>query len=70
MAYLELLAGESAFIELKLSPSMALLLEASPMLFTSPVSTKLPDVMPEDDEDLDETTLGKPEPEPDEDDPA
>src|SRR6202035_4041781 len=69
VAYLELLAGESAFIELKLSPSMAVLLEASPMLFTSPVSTKLPDVMPEDDEELDETTLGKPEPEADEEDP-
>jgi TIR domain-containing protein len=66
MAFLELLAGESAFIELMLSPTQALRVEATPALFTSPVSTKLPDVMPEDDEETDETTLGRPEPEPDE----
>jgi hypothetical protein len=68
-AYLELLSGESAFIELQLGPSANLLLDASPLLFTSPVSTPLPNDMAEDDEEVDETTLGKPEPEPEEDDP-
>lgn len=63
LAFIELLAGESAFVELKLSPSKSILLEAAPMLFTSPVSTKLPDVMDEDDEEMDESTLGRPEPE-------
>jgi len=63
LAFIELLAGESAFIELKLSPSKSILLEAAPMLFTSPVSTKLPNVMGEDDEEIDDSTLGRPEPE-------
>jgi hypothetical protein len=31
------------------------------MLFTSPVSTALPNAMGDDDEDEDSTTLGRPE---------
>lgn len=61
LAFLELLSGESAFIRLQLSPSQNLVLDASPILFSSPVSTKLPDVLDEDDEELDDTTLGRPE---------
>lgn len=67
-AFLELLAGESAFIELQLGPAASLLLDASPLLFTSPVSTPLPNDMAEDDEEGDESTLGRPVAEPDEDD--
>lgn len=70
LAFIELLAGDSAFVELKLSPSVSLLLEAAPMLFTSPVSTKLPNVMLEDDEEIDDSTLGRPEPEESEEEPA
>jgi hypothetical protein len=64
-AFIEMLAGESAFVALKLSPSASLLLEAAPMLFTSPVSTALPNLLSDDEEEADETTLGRPEPEPD-----
>ncbi|MGH9809418.1 MAG: hypothetical protein ACRD9W_19560, partial [Terriglobia bacterium] len=66
MAFVELLSGDSAYISLPLSPSAFLSLEAAPMLFTSPVSTLLPDSMQEDDEEPDTTTLGRPEPEEDE----
>lgn len=66
MAFIELLAGESAFIELKLSPTASLLLEAAPMLFTSPVSTPLPNALSDDDDEMDESTLGRPEFEPEE----
>jgi hypothetical protein len=66
LAFIELLAGESAFVELKLSPTAALLLEAAPMLFTSPVSTALPNVLKDEDDEADESTLGRPEPEPEE----
>jgi hypothetical protein len=63
LAFLELLSGESAFIRLSLSPSSAVVLEASPVLFSSPVSTMLPDILDADDEETDLSTLGRPEPE-------
>jgi hypothetical protein len=63
MAFIEALSGESSFIELPLGPSVAVKLEAAPMLFSSPVSTFLPDKMPDDGEEEDSTTLGRPEPE-------
>jgi hypothetical protein len=62
MALLELLAGESAFIMLPLSPTMRIQLDPSPMLFTSPVSTALPNLLRDDDEEEDESTLGRPDP--------
>jgi len=62
LAFLELLSGDTSFFALPLSPSAHLSVEASPLLFTSPVSTALPDTEGEDDEDTDESTLGKPEP--------
>lgn len=61
LAFLELLSGESAFIRLPLSPSQDLVLDASPILFSSPVSTQLPDLLDGDDEELDTTTLGRPD---------
>ena len=65
MAFLELLSGESSFLRLPLSPSADILIEAAPLLFTSPVSTYLPNVMGDEDEELDSSTLGRPEPEDD-----
>lgn len=58
MAFLELLSGDSASIVLPTSPSSRICIEASPNLFTSPVTTKLPDVLQDDDEELDESTFG------------
>lgn len=61
LAFLELLSGDSAFISLPLAPSAALKLVAQPVIFTSPVSTQLPDALADDQEETDETTLGRPE---------
>lgn len=63
LAFLELLCGEAAYIDLPLGASSIVKLEATPMLFTSPVSTVLPDQLGEDDEEEDDSTLGRPEPE-------
>ncbi|MFA5957077.1 toll/interleukin-1 receptor domain-containing protein [Hyphomicrobium sp.] len=65
MAFLELLSGDSAFITLRLSPSSLIKLDAAPMLFSSPVSTDLPDSMRDDEDEQDLSTLGRPEPEED-----
>jgi hypothetical protein len=61
LAFLELLSGESAYIRLPLSASGAVIMEASPILFSSPVSTALPDILDADDEEVDASTLGRPE---------
>ena len=61
LAFLDLLSGDSAFIRLQMSPSQHMVLNASPILFWSPVSTSLPDELGGDDEEADETTLGRPE---------
>ncbi|MVT54249.1 TIR domain-containing protein [Bradyrhizobium yuanmingense] len=61
LAFLELLSGESAYIRLALSANAALLIEAAPMLFTSPVSTALSNVLDADDEETDSSTLGRPD---------
>jgi hypothetical protein len=66
LAFLELLSGEASSFTLPLSPSASITVEAAPLLFTSPVSTVLPKDQSEDDEEIDVTTLGKPEPEEDE----
>jgi hypothetical protein len=63
LAFLEMLSGESAFIRLPLSANSFVVLDASPLLFTSPVSTPLPDTMADDQEEEDTSTLGRPEPE-------
>lgn len=58
MAFLELLSGESPSIAVPLSSANAITLEATPMLFTSPVSTTLSDTMGDDAEETDDSTLG------------
>jgi hypothetical protein len=63
LAFLELLSGESSYFDLALSPTQNLRVEAAPILFSSPVSTVLPNRMDEEDEEEDITTLGRPEPE-------
>lgn len=63
MAFLELLSGDSAFIRLPLGGDSVIVIEAAPTLFTSPVSTALPNEMQDDAEELDTSTLGRPEPE-------
>jgi hypothetical protein len=44
-----------------MGPNASIKLVAQPMIFTSPVTTKLPDAMEEDAEEADESTLGRPE---------
>lgn len=63
LAYLELLSGESAFLRLPLASDAHIVLEAFPLLFTSPVSTVLPDALTDDQEEADVSTLGRSEPE-------
>lgn len=58
MAFLELLSGESPCIAVPLSSANTIMLEATPMLFTSPVSTALSDTMGDDAEETDDSTLG------------
>jgi len=59
-AFLELLSGDSAYIRLRLSAEHDLVVEAAPILFTSPVSTTLPNVADADEEETDLSTLGRP----------
>ena len=66
MAFVELLSGESPHIDLPLSGSCAVKLDANPVLFTSPVTTALPDAMADDAEESDPSTLGNFNPEDDE----
>jgi hypothetical protein len=61
LAFLELLSEGSAFIRVPLAPGRDMLLSSEPVLFTSPVSTSLPDIADADGEEEDESTLGRPE---------
>lgn len=61
LAFLELMSGESAFIRLRLSATSDVVLQAEPILFSSPVSTALPDILDADDEETDQSTLGRPD---------
>ncbi|WP_322517166.1 toll/interleukin-1 receptor domain-containing protein [Rhodopseudomonas palustris] len=61
LAFLELLSGDSAYIRLSLATNATLVIDAAPMLFTSPVSTALPDVLDADEEEADTSTLGRPD---------
>lgn len=58
MAFLELLAGDSSFLSLPLAANAVVKLDAAPVLFTSPVTTVLPDLMDDADEDDHPDTLG------------
>jgi hypothetical protein len=60
-AFLELLSGDSAYLRLRLSAEHDIVLDATPILFTSPVSTVLPNIADADDEETDASTLGRPE---------
>jgi hypothetical protein len=60
LAYIELLSGDDPFIQLRLGETAIVRVEAVPMLFASPVSTILPDALGDEDEETDETTLGRP----------
>jgi hypothetical protein len=62
-AYIELLSGDEASINLRLADDAVVRVEASPLLFSSPVSTVLPNALADEDEERDDTTLGHPEPE-------
>lgn len=62
MAFLEILSGDLATIRLPLAADAELLLEATPLLFSSPVSTELPNILSDEDEEVDASTLGRPEP--------
>lgn len=62
MAFLEYLSGDLSAIKLPLSPSAFVRLDAGPILFTSPVTTVLPDTQDDDHEEHDEDTFGPPEP--------
>jgi hypothetical protein len=61
MAFIELLSGETSYIVLPLGASSTIVLEAAPILFSSPVSTVLPNEMSDEDEEQDSSTLGRPE---------
>lgn len=61
LAFLEILSGDSAYIRLPLAKSAVLAIEAAPILFSSPVSTALPDILDADEEEADVTTLGRPD---------
>lgn len=63
LAFLEVMSSGSAFIRVPLAPGHEMILSSEPMLFTSPVSTSLPDILDADSEETDESTLGRPEPE-------
>jgi hypothetical protein len=63
LAFVELLSGEASAISLKLAQAAVVRVEAAPLLFSSPVSTVLPAVMQDEDEEVDPSTLGRPEPE-------
>ena len=61
LAFLQIMSGDSAYIRVPLAPGQDMLLSSEPLLFTSPVSTALPDVGDPDAEEQDESTLGRPE---------
>lgn len=61
LAFLQIMSGDSAFVRVPLAPGRDLLLSSDPLLFTSPVSTALPDVADPDAEEQDESTFGRPE---------
>ena len=65
LAFLELLSGEQSSINLCLGETAVVRVEAA-LLFSSPVSTVLPDKLLDEEEETDTTTLGRPEPEGDE----
>lgn len=62
MAFLELLSGEESTIKLPVGENLFVRLDSTPILFTSPVTTTLPDALRDEDEEYDDDTLGPPTP--------
>ena len=58
MAFLKYISGESNHIELPLSNLYSIIIDAIPISVTSPVTTNLPDIMSDEEEELDPSTLG------------
>lgn len=58
MAYLKILSDDSEIILLPLSSDLSVELAGLPITVVSPVTTKLPDLLDEDDEESDITILG------------
>lgn len=58
MAYLELLSGDTAWISMPLGPTVSLRCDAQPFPFSSPVTTRLPNDLSDDDEETDPALLG------------
>jgi hypothetical protein len=56
-AFLELLVGDSAYINLAVGSEAAIKLEAVPIFFTSPVTTELPDIADDAAEEADDSTI-------------
>lgn len=67
MAFLELLSGDEATIRLPVASEQFIKLDATPMLFTSPVTTVLPNILDDADEEPDDDTFGLPPPDDEED---
>lgn len=58
MAFMELLAGESPYVDLAVGPGTSVTLDAMPIQFTSPVTARQANRQSEDAEETDDTTLG------------
>jgi hypothetical protein len=58
MAFTEMLSEGADFIELPLSPSVSMKLDARPLEVVAPVTTALPNVLSDDQDEQDESTLG------------
>lgn len=57
MAMLELMSGEFACISLDVGSDAAFTLDATPISFTMPVTTALPDILGDEDEETDDSTI-------------
>lgn len=57
MAMLEVLSGDIASIHLPVSADQQFVLDATPIPFTMPVTTELPNVLTDDQEEQDESTI-------------
>lgn len=58
MAFMELLAGESPYVSLPVGMGHQVLIDASPIQATSPVTARNTTLLGEDAEEVDDTTLG------------
>jgi hypothetical protein len=58
MAFLQLLSDGSPYIQMPVSGSCSLKLDADPVLVTAPITTVLPDRMSDDAEEQDLSTIG------------